>query len=223
MKRRAALAALFAALALPAAALEAPRDYAGKWTLSGVAEGDAACTLTLTSEPAIGGWGVDASKDCIDKFSLLEDAAAWTVVPSGAIAFIDPLRHVVLRFEPVAAGGYVAHPANGEPVALDRARFDVAMTERQRMSGAWALTALAGAPTCRLKLTATTNGLSGGIQRVASCRGPWAKSAFATWRRNSGRITLYDAGGRAVVTLKGDSVLGFTGTVKGEFVGFVRQ
>lgn len=216
-------AVLLAALALPAVAREAPKDYAGKWTLSGVSEGDAACTLTLTSEQAIGGWAVDLPRDCVDKFAVAEDAAAWTLVPGGAIAFIDPLRHVVLKFDPTAIGGYVAHPAGAEPIALDRARVDVALTERQRMTGAWTLTALGGAPTCRLKLTATTNGLKGGIQMASACQDPWAKTAFATWRRASGKITLYDAGGRAVVTLKGDSVQGFTGTAKGAFVGFIRQ
>ena len=115
-------AVLLAALALPAVAREAPKDYAGKWTLSGVSEGDAACTLTLTSEQAIGGWAVDLPRDCVDKFAVAEDAAAWTLVPGGAIAFIDPLRHVVLKFDPTAIGGYVAHPAGAEPIALDRAR-----------------------------------------------------------------------------------------------------
>lgn len=217
------LAALFAALALPAAALEAPKDYAGKWTLSGISEGDAACTLILTAKPVIGGWGVDAPKDCIDRFAAIEDVAAWTVSPGGVIAFIDPLRKVVLKFEPTAVGGYLAHPAGGEAIALDRARVDIALTERERMAGAWTLTTLGGAPTCRLKLTATTNGLSGGLRRAAPCQAPWAKAAFATWRRSGGKITLYDGGGRAVVILKGDSVQGFTGTVKGAFVGFVRQ
>ena len=144
-------------------------------------------------------------------------------MPGGAIAFIDPLRHVVLAFEPTAIGGYVAHPANAEPIALDRARVNVPLTERQRMTGAWVLTGLGGAPTCRLKLTATTNGLKGGVQMTSSCQGSWAKTAFATWRRGSGKITLYDAGGRAVVTLTGDPIQGFTGATKGVFVGFVRQ
>lgn len=219
-----ALAALaVAALALPAAALEAPKDYAGAWTLSGVSEGDPVCTLTLTLEAAIGGWAVDLPGDCVDKFAAAGDVAAWTLVPGGAIAFIDPLRHVVLKFEPTAIGGYVAHPAGAEPIALDRARVDVALTERKRMTGGWALTGLGGATVCRLKLTATTNGLKGGIQMASPCQGPWAKTAFATWRRAGGKITLYDAGGRAVVTLKGDSIQGFTGTAKGAFVGFVRQ
>ena len=43
-------------LASPAAALDAPKDYAGKYTLSGVSEGDASCKLTLTDEMTIGGW-----------------------------------------------------------------------------------------------------------------------------------------------------------------------
>ena len=221
---RISLAALFVALALPADALEAPKDYAGKWTLSGVSEGDAACTLTLTAEQAIGGWGVDLPKDCIDRFGATEDAAAWTVVPGGAIAFIDPLLHVLLKFEPTEIGGYVAHPAQGEPLALGRAgRSDRELTEQQRMSGTWVLTALGGTPTCTVAMTAAKDGMSGTLRRLGTCRAPWAKTNLARWGREGSRMVLIDRKGVPLISLRGDSLEGFTGATKGVFVGFVRQ
>lgn len=224
MKRRVALAALFAALALPAAALEAPRDYAGKWNLSGVSEGDAACTLTLTAEEAIGGWGVDLPKDCVDQFGVTGDVAAWTIAPGGAIAFIDPLRHVVLRFDPVAAGGYVASPANGEPVALDRVgQGDVELTEPQRMGGRWALMA-EGKALCRWTMTSNAAGTAGKLKRDGACEKKWAEKGIVGWKRASDRIALTNAKGRTVLTLVGGSFEGYFSALRGpENLGFVRQ
>jgi hypothetical protein len=108
-------------IALPAVAREAPADYAGPWTISGVTEGAEVCTIILGGEPAIGGWTVDVPQDCIDKLGVPEDVAAWTVYPDGAVGLIDPLREVLLMFTPTDIGGYVAEPGAGEPLALDRA------------------------------------------------------------------------------------------------------
>lgn len=213
-------AALAALIALPAAALEAPKDYAGKWTLSGLSEGDEVCTLKLTSEEAIGGWGVDVPKDCIDKFPVTEDAAAWSVLPDGAVLFIDPLRHVLLKFEPVEIGGYVAHPAKGEAIALDRFRVDVELTDQQRMQKVWLLTALGGDPTCVLRLTSAADGKSGTIRNMSRCKAPWAGVQFGSWKRKGEKIVLLNTAGKTVITLKGDPIEGFDGeTASGDFVG----
>lgn len=224
MKRLVALAALFAALALPAAALEAPKDYAGKWTLSGVSEGDAACTLTLTSEEAIGGWSVDLPGACVDKFGAAEDAAAWTVAPGGAIAFIDPLRHVVLKFEPAEIGGYVAHPANGEPIALNRAgKGEAELTEQQRMSGRWVLVSM-NTPVCGWTMTSNDAGTAGKLKRGGACAKTWAAKGIVGWKRVGGRILLLDAKGKAIRTLPGDSIQGFFSAARDpENLGFIRQ
>ncbi len=217
-------AALAAALALPAAALEAPKDYAGAWTLSGVSEGDAACTLTLTDEGAIGGWGVEIPKDCFDKFGLSEDIAAWTVYPGGAIGFIDPLRAGKLRFEPTAIGGYVAEPDEGPPLALDRAgQGDVELTDQQRMSGAWRFTGLGGTPTCTVVLTSAPDGMSGELRRTDACGPPWSGIAITRWRRYNDHIIFLDRRSKRVADLSGNPVEGFTGSARGALVGFSRQ
>lgn len=218
------IAGLFAALALPAAALEAPRDYAGRWTLSGVSEGDEACTLTLTSGQAIGGWGVDVPKACVDRFAWSADIGAWTVLPNGAIAFIDPLRNVILRFEPTAIGGYVAEPGAGPPLALDRAgQGDVDLTDQQRMSGRWLFTGLGGIPTCTVVLTAAPDGLSGALRRTDDCRAPWSGIAITRWRRYDDRIIFLDRLSQRVAALSGNPVEGFSGNARGALVGFSRQ
>lgn len=218
------LAALVAAPALPAAALDAPRDYTGGWTLSGVSEGAESCKVNLTQEEAIGGWGLTLADDCQGKFDLSEDIAAWTVYPNGAIGFIDALRHVVLKFEPSGVGGYVAQPARGEPLSLDRATArDAALTEQQRMSGTWTLTELGGTPTCTVQLTAGADGMSGTLRKPGACRPPWARTDLARWVRKGDRITLLDRKGKPVGVLGGDSFEGFTGDTRGVFVGFIRQ
>lgn len=116
---RLALAASLLLAASPAAA-RPPQDRAGRYTLSGVSEGDPVCRVKLGSEMAIGGWSLTLAKDCYRKFGLSRDIAAWTVDTNGAIAFIDPLRQPLIRFAPTAIGGYVGEGPNGQPLSLDR-------------------------------------------------------------------------------------------------------
>lgn len=217
------LAATLTAVALPVTALEAPRDYAGDWTLAGLSEGAEVCDVILTDDPAIGGWSVQLAADCQDKFVLPEDIAAWTVLPGGAVAFINPLRQVLLRFEPAEIGGYVAQPAAGEPIALDRANAQPELTEQQRMTGVWTLTELGGTPTCRLQVTAAADGLSGKLRRLETCRAPWIGADLAGWRRTGDKIILLSRRGKPVATLSGDSFDGFGGERNGVYVGFIRQ
>jgi len=218
------LACLVAALALPAAALEAPKDYAGRWTLSGVTEGDPICTLILTDDGAIGGWAVDIPRDCFDKLGLSEDIAAWTVHPAGAISFIDPLRKAKLRFEPTAIGGYVAQRDDGPPLALDRAgRGDVDLTDQQRMTGRWRFTGLGGTPTCTVVLTSAPDGMSGALRRTAACGAPWSDFEITRWRRYDDRIIFLDRRGQRQAILSGSPVAGFSGNTRGALVGFSRQ
>lgn len=212
-----------AALALPAAALDAPNDYAGDWTLSGVSEGAAVCDVILTADEAIGGWAVELAADCQDKFKLPEDIAAWTVLQNGGIGFIDPLRHVVLTFGPADIGGYIATPAGGEPISLDRAAATPELTEQQRMSGAWSFNGLGGAPACAVTLTSASDGMSGTIRKRGTCRAPWTKADLASWKRKAGKIALLDRKGKVITRLGGDSFEGFTGDYGGVFVGLVRD
>jgi hypothetical protein len=219
-----ALAAL-ALLASPAVALEAPKDYAGKYALSGVSEGAAVCRLTLTDEMAIGGWGVTLAKDCQGKFGLPDDIAAWTVLQNGSIAFIDPLRKVVLRFEPVDAGSYVAERPGAESIALDREVKPHTLTERERMSGNWTLNRLGGDVICRYAMTSNKAGTAGSLKAGAGCPKAWAR--VTRWEIAKGRIMLaVDAGkaGKTLLTLPGDSLQGFDGEdAKGVYYGFVRD
>lgn len=216
------LAAALALLTSPAAALQAPKDYAGQYTLSGVSEGAAVCRLTLTDEQAIGGWSVTLAKDCHGKFGLSDDIAAWTVLANGSIGFIDPLRKVVLRFEPVVAGGYVAQRAGAGPIALDRVAKQRTLTQSQRMSGAWMLTRLGGEAVCRYALTANKTGSAGGLKARAGCPAAWARAVG--WEIGKGRIRLLDKAGKPLLTLAGDSIQGFDGEdARGVFRGFVRD
>ena len=213
------------AFTLPAAALEAPRDYAGAWTLSGVSEGDSVCTATLGTDQAIGGWGVTLARTCAAVFPQAEDVAAWSVLPDGSVLFIDPLRHVLLKFEPIEAGGYVAHPAQGEPVALDRATRDTArLTARQRMSGHWVLNAMGGDRLCGWTSTSDRAGATGRLVRKGACTKAWAVKGVTGWRRSSGRITLTGAKGKAILTLPGDPIEGFySPATSAQTLGFFRE
>lgn len=228
MTRLAAVAALAAAVAFPALAaprLEAPKDYAGKWTISGLSEGADVCTLTLGSEGAIGGWELKVPKDCFQKFGFSQDVAAWTVYPDGAIGFIDPLRKVKLRFEPSEIGGYVATPAEGEGLSLDRfvAGGDRELSEKERMSGRWAIMSF-GETLCAWTSTPNASGMAGTLVQQTPCQAPWASRKIVGWRRAGDGLTLLDAKGKAVSTLPGDSIQGFFSPQSAsEDIGFVRD
>lgn len=206
----AALSLGAAAVALPAAALEAPKDYAGKYTISGLSEGADVCTVTLGSEGAIGGWTLTVPKDCFQKFGATKDVAAWTVYPDGAIGFIDPLRKVKLKFEPSQIGGYVAHPAEGEGLSLDRVvpGGDKLLTEQQRMSGKWALGDM-GDRLCTWQSTSDGGGMKGTLTQTTPCQAKWSAKGIVGWKRIRGGLQLVDQGGKPVLTLTGDSIEGF--------------
>ena len=205
------------------AAQNAPGDYAGHWTLSGVSEGAEVCDVTLTADEAIGGWAVALASDCQKKFNLSDDIAAWTVLQNGSIGFIDAVRHVVLRFAPADIGGYIATPQGSEPIALDRAVATPELTEQQRMSGSWSFNALCGAPVCAVTLTSAADGLSGTVKKRGACHAPWTRTDFSTWKRKAGKIALLDHKGKVITRLGGDSLGGFTGDFGGVFVGLVRD
>lgn len=209
MIKRTLLAALFAAVALPAAALEAPKDFAGKWSLGGVSEGDESCTLTLGDEGAIGGWTIDIPQDCFDKLGISTDIAAWTLYPDGAIGFIDPLRKPLLRFGPAEIGGYVGEPSEGPTLSLDRLDPDAKEpTEQERMSGRWALMSM-GDTLCAWESKASKDGQKGTLKAAAPCQPAWAGRKVVAWERAKGRLMLIDAKGKMVLALPGDSIEGF--------------
>ncbi|MES2035507.1 MAG: AprI/Inh family metalloprotease inhibitor, partial [Pseudomonadota bacterium] len=188
------LGALLAAIvALPAAALDAPKDYAGKWTLSGLSEGADVCTVDLGDEGAIGGWTIKVPKDCVQKFGVSTDIAAWTVYPDGAIGFIDPMRKLLLKFEPSQIGGYVATPDEGEGLSLDRVTpgGDKPLTEQQRMSGKWALGEM-GDRLCTWTSTPDAAGMKGTLKPLAPCQPAWAAKGIVGWRRAGGKLLLVD-------------------------------
>ena len=229
IKRLTALAILAAvAIAFPAFAapkLQAPKDYAGKWTISGLSEGADVCIVTLGSEGAIGGWTLKVPKDCFKKFDFSEDVAAWTVYPDGAIAFIDPLRKVKLKFEPVEIGGYVASPEEGEGLSLDRfvPGGDKEPTEKERMSGRWALMSM-GDTFCAWKSTPNASGMKGTLVQQTPCTAQWASKKIVAWERAKGRLMLLDAQGKVVRSLPGDSIEGFFSPQDvDEMLGFVRD
>jgi hypothetical protein len=119
---RLAIATLLGAgILVGAAAFSPPEDQAGEYTLARTTEGPDVCRLTLTREPAIGGWAINLGADCAALFDLGDDIAAWTVGPEGQIRFIDPLRKPVLSFEPTEIGGYVAERPGLYALSLDPA------------------------------------------------------------------------------------------------------
>jgi len=223
LKALGAFAAL--AFALPAAALEAPKDYAGKYTISGLSEGADVCTVNLGSEGAIGGWALKVPKDCFQKFGFSQDVAAWTVYPDGAIGFIDPLRKLKLKFEPSQIGGYVATPDEGEGLSLDRVvpGGDKPLTEQQRMSGKWALGEM-GDRLCTWQSTPDAAGMKGTLTQATPCQAQWSAKGIVGWKRIRGGVQLLDRAGKAVLTLTGDSIEGFGSPLSGSAnYGFFRD
>lgn len=215
------LAALAAAVALPAAALEAPKDYAGTWTLGGVSEGDEVCTVKLGDEAAIGGWAIEAPQDCLDKLGVSPDVAAWTVYPDGAIGFIDPLRKMLLKFDPVEIGGYVAETDEGRPLSLDRIDPNAREpTEQERMSGKWALMSM-GEPLCAWKSVPSASGMKGQLERAGACQPQYR--TIVRWERIKGRLLLIDDKDKTVMSLPGDSIEGFFARDEVDNLGFVRD
>ncbi len=188
-------------------------QHAGVYTLSGASEGQPSCPVKLNTGGAIGGWQVAIGKSCRKKFHL-QDAAAWTVYPDGAIGFINPIRKVILKLEATSDGDYLSKPdARGFQAVLTHgdARKQKPLTPSQRMSGAWSLRGLGGTPRCAFTLTSDAAGGAGTLALKPGCAPQWAKKDWASWTLRKSRLTLADRKGKTLQTFKQDDVATFEG------------
>lgn len=210
------------AVAQPPQEGQPPQAQAGRYTLSGVSEGDPVCKVRLGTGMAIGGWSLTLARDCYGKFGLSRDIAAWTVYPNGDIAFIDPLRKPLVRFAPVQAGGYVGDGPNGRPISLDREVKGPPPTVQEQLSGQWSLNRFGGTVACRFAMTSNRTGTAGTLRALPGCAARWGGAV--RWERAKGRIRLLDAKGRVLLVLPGDPIQGFDGEdARGEGWALVRD
>jgi len=212
---RVLLAALAAALALPAQALAADEAdaMAGVWSLTGLTEGAAVCIFTLGADETIGGWTIQFSDRCKRDFKLVADVAAWRVDPAdGSIVFADATRREVARFGRTEDGAYVSPEDGGAGLVIQRGDPTTARppSPKEAMTGVWKLSGLGGRPLCTFDLTSDDKGRSGTLKYREDCSSEWRTKGWAKWTLRGKELTLWDARGQPLIAFKaGDNPFTF--------------
>jgi hypothetical protein len=209
-----AAALLVVACGAPAVAASAdfdPRSLAGTWSLSGSHEGDAACTVKFTTEGTIGGWVVKVPAACVRAFPKVREANAWTVYPDGAIGFADSMRHSLVKFEPVPDAYVSAEDARGVQLVLSKGGPAKPLSGGARMSGGWSVTGVGGEPRCSFTSKAAPSAKAGTLMMKPGCAAKWRSAGWASWKLTGGRLTLYDAKGKAIQAFQRGDVVTYEG------------
>lgn len=87
---------------------EALRGMVGEWSLEQDDATKFQCTIGLTDQWAIGGFGVEIPEECLSG-GPTADIAAWSIDDAdGSVVFTDALRKPVLRLMEEGDGGIFA-------------------------------------------------------------------------------------------------------------------
>lgn len=69
-------------------------------------EGGTVCSVYLTANRVIGGYGIDYDPDCIARLEIDGDIGAWFPTDDGFIVMIDETRKALLRMHKLPDGDY---------------------------------------------------------------------------------------------------------------------
>lgn len=157
------------------------------------ADGERRCDLTLTSEPAGTGLGVQIAEGACPAIAFTAQVTAWVPDSSGSIRLLNAHGGLVAEFTEATGGSYEALREGdgvyflGPPTASDR----LAATPEEVM-GDWLLSREAGgAPVCRWTFEETR--AAGGrfqIQTGPNCDESLTRFGAATWELSGGNILV---------------------------------
>ncbi|MGX5719369.1 AprI/Inh family metalloprotease inhibitor [Shinella zoogloeoides] len=200
-RRRMLPVVLAAGLCGPALAGDAAdwaKPLAGDWTFSGVSEGDPYCRVTLGTEGAIGGAGVDISATCLRNFPF-GDVAAWTLRDDG-IAFIDPLRKTVIALSKSEDGSYGATLDDGRQVSLDRGAPQEPQSLKDLLDGTFTLSGANDAEACGFAVSARSS-TGGTLEQAGACPDRWKGKGWAKWRFAASKLDLLTKKDKVILTM----------------------
>lgn len=176
------------------------KPYAGRWTLSGVGEGDPVCGVTLGSGLAIGGASLEVSATCRRNYPF-EDVAGWAL-RGKSIVFIDALRKPLFTFAPAPDKSLQATLPGDKGVTLERGAPDKPASLRALFDdeGTFTLSGPNNAAPCGFA-TSAGSATAGKLDQAGRCAAPWKGRGWASWSYEGGKLLLKDRRGAPILTL----------------------
>jgi hypothetical protein len=200
LMRRLICFAIFAALATPAAAQQAPkpdpeavRGLAANYELTN-ADGDRKCPMTLDAKPAGPALTLIFNRaECVPLFAFLSDVAGWLPGPGGSIRLTRANARPVLEFTEGVGGTYEGIREGDAVYFLTNLQYSDPADAPQfaDLVGAWNLSRPGGAAICRINLTDEPAASDSFAARVdANCDATIARFGPVAWRLERGDVLL---------------------------------
>ena len=195
---RAAFAACLAALAMPAAAQNAPNDaektMAGDWELSNAGR-DMLCAATFATDKAAGGFKVQFEPKCVELFPLLKDVAAWKYPENDLLRLLDSKGKSLVEFSEVESGIFEA-PTPGLGILFLQHPGDAGPPPKppEEIAGDWAITR-GGKTLCVLTLTTTPGDDGLTLSAKPGCDAAIVRLGFFQWKLDRDEMLISPARG----------------------------
>ncbi len=178
---------------------EIVRATAGEW-LAAPVDGSPGCRMTLTTEGAIGGYGIEGAEEaCAKTVPLLVDAAAWNFGDNGQIILIDPLRKVLVRFDEQEGSPHRSNDGThlfflqGAPKGLD------AVPTPDSLAGEWALKRPKGEVLCTVTLGKDSlEDETHTLSPSGDCVSAVSKLKLFRWQQNGLSVSLLGKDGNSI-------------------------
>jgi hypothetical protein len=199
MRRTAALAGLWLALAVtpghaqaPAAPSDAVKALAGGWELSN-ADHDRVCTVILRADPSVpGGFKLEPDKTCAATFPFVKDMTAWKIGARDVLQLLDPRGRALAEFSEVESGMYEAErPGEGIFFMQSLASLEPPAHTAEQMMGDWAVMRGTGKPLCSVTLTNTTVDQDSFMLTLKpGCDAAVVRFGLSSWHMDRGELLL---------------------------------
>jgi hypothetical protein len=174
---------------------DAANGMIGTWEFSN-ADHDKICHFTFRSEPAAGGYKLDADPNCPNLFPSTANMVAWSLDNYGDLHFLDAQGKDIVDLSLVEGGMYDGFtPEEGRYIL--QAAAAAPTLSAQDMVGDWAVTRNAGKPICVLTLANSPAGDALALTVKPGCDPFVMRFAPSAWRLEQGSLVLLSAAGQS--------------------------
>ena len=163
--------------------LDAAKEIAGGWELSN-ADHDRRCTVTFSTDTALGGFKLALDQGCAAVFPMFKDVATWSIVPNGPLRLLDTKGNATLELSEVESGIFEGERrGDGLYFMQPQGAATIPVRTPEQMFGDWNFLREIDRPLCALTLSRTAGaGADYKLIVKPGCDAAIANFALSTWR-----------------------------------------